>query len=99
MKLTWKREDALTMQAQAKRILIMILGWLFIILGIAGLFLPFLQGILFLLIGLYLLSHESRWAKTQLHKIKKRHPVLYGRFINFKTNFRGKFRQLLGKRV
>lgn len=36
-----------------------IIGILFILLGIAGLFLPFLQGILFLAIGLYFYSFSS----------------------------------------
>ena len=44
----------------AKRVFIYILGWGFILLGIVGLFLPVLQGILFLLIGLLILSKESR---------------------------------------
>ncbi len=39
------------------------LGWTFLILGVAGLFLPFLQGILFILVGLFLLSREVEWAR------------------------------------
>ena len=59
-----------------KAILLSCLGWLFIFLGILGLFLPFLQGILFLLIGLYILSHNSLWAKRILLKIRWRFPRL-----------------------
>ncbi len=44
------------MQKQVKKVLVLTLGIAFIILGILGLFLPFLQGILFLLIGFMLLS-------------------------------------------
>ena len=40
------------MKTHAKRILLLMVGWSFILLGIAGLFLPILQGVLFLLIGL-----------------------------------------------
>ena len=64
------------MNASIKRILVLVAGWIFILLGIAGLFLPFLQGILCLLIGLYLLSHEYAWAGRLLNKIRERYPVM-----------------------
>jgi uncharacterized membrane protein YbaN (DUF454 family) len=50
------------------------LGWVFILLGIAGLFLPILQGILFLLIGLVILSSEYVWAHHLLRKLRERFP-------------------------
>lgn len=62
------------MRASMKRILILGLGWMFIFLGVLGLFLPILQGILFLLIGFILLSRESEWARRQLEKLKTRYP-------------------------
>ena len=46
-----------------KRIAVLTLGWLFILFGIVGLVLPVLQGVLFLLIGLALLSTESETAR------------------------------------
>ena len=64
------------MRARAKRILIEIVGWGFILLGIAGLFLPVLQGVLFLLVGLIILSSEYAWAHHLLTKLKKRFPKL-----------------------
>lgn len=60
----------------AKRIAILALGWGFIVFGIVGLFLPILQGILFLLIGLALLSIESEIARRILHKLRARYPGL-----------------------
>lgn len=59
-----------------KRILVLGLGWGFVLLGIIGLFLPILQGILFLLIGLALLSTESRTARAILVKLRRRFPTL-----------------------
>lgn len=64
------------MSAPWKRIALLIVGWLFIVLGIAGLFLPFLQGILFLLIGLVILSTEYHWARRVLEKVRTRFPKL-----------------------
>ncbi len=61
---------------QFKRIALIILGWIFIALGIVGLFLPVLQGILFLLVGLVLLSAEYHWARKLLEKVRTRFPGL-----------------------
>ncbi len=57
-----------------KRVLKLTLGWIFIVLGVAGLFLPFLQGILFLAIGATLLAQESPWAHDKLQKLRRRYP-------------------------
>jgi uncharacterized protein len=61
------------MAAQLRRIAILTLAWLFILLGILGLFLPFLQGVLFLFIGLLLLSRESETARRQLERLRARY--------------------------
>lgn len=62
------------MNAYFKRVLVLIIGWAFIALGILGLFLPVLQGILFLLIGLVILSTEYVWAHHLLNKVRQRFP-------------------------
>lgn len=62
------------MKKQVKRLALLLVGWAFVLLGIAGLFLPVLQGILFLLIGLFILSSEYVWAHKLLHKLKQRFP-------------------------
>jgi len=54
------------MQAGTKRILVLFAGWSFVLLGIVGLFLPFLQGVLFLLVGLIILSSRYAWARHLL---------------------------------
>ena len=64
------------MSERAKRIAIYCAGWGFIVLGILGLFLPILQGILFLLIGLSLLSNSSPWAAKLLNKVRARFPKI-----------------------
>ena len=64
----------------AKRIAILALGWVFILFGIVGLFLPILQGILFLLIGLALLSIESVTARRLLERLRARYPGLSEKF-------------------
>jgi uncharacterized protein len=63
-------------KAQIKHILIQIVGWIFIVLGVVGLFLPILQGVLFLLVGLIILSSEYAWAHRLLEKLRTRFPRL-----------------------
>jgi uncharacterized membrane protein YbaN (DUF454 family) len=57
-----------------KRIGLLILGWIFIVLGILGLFLPILQGILFIIIGLVILSSRSELIKRFLKHLEERYP-------------------------
>ena len=51
-------------------------GWAFILVGIVGLFLPIPQGVLFILIGLIILSSEYVWAHHLLTRLKQRFPKL-----------------------
>lgn len=57
------------------------LGWAFVIVGIAGLFLPFLQGILFLAIGLIILSSVSPYARLWRQRLVARYPS-FGRALD-----------------
>jgi hypothetical protein len=62
---------------QVKRALALAVGWILIGLGIVGLFLPVLQGVLFILLGLYVLSRESRTARRILDLLGERYPHAY----------------------
>lgn len=64
------------MRAAAKRVAVLLLGWGFLLLGIAGLFLPVLQGILFILVGLIILSSEYVWAHKLLRRLRSRFPSI-----------------------
>ncbi|MGC2856272.1 PGPGW domain-containing protein [Novispirillum sp. DQ9] len=57
-----------------RRALVLGAGWTFIVLGLAGLVLPFLQGILFLVIGAILLSSQSPAAARLVQRVLDRHP-------------------------
>ena len=60
-----------------RRALVLALGWALVLLGIAGLFLPLLQGVALILVGLYVLSRESETARRLLDRIRERHPGLW----------------------
>ena len=59
-----------------KPILMQILGYLFLGLGVLGMFLPFLQGFLFLFIGLVILARYAAWARRLLDDLRSRHPKM-----------------------
>jgi len=67
-----------------KRFLLRLTGWGCIFLGILGIFLPILQGILFLLIGMYILGRVSprvrMWRMHFRRKARERYPSWTGKF-------------------
>ncbi len=58
-----------------KRVALIVAGWLLLVLGAAGLFLPVLPGVLFLLIGLSILSVEYDWARRWVAALRQRFPA------------------------
>ena len=84
------------MTAQVRRIAILTLGWLFILLGIAGMFLPVLQGFLFLFVGLLLLSRESALARRLLDWLRRRYPALARQMDGAEAWTRKHWRRLRG---
>jgi uncharacterized membrane protein YbaN (DUF454 family) len=71
-----------------KKTALIILGWTLLVLGVAGLFLPFLQGILLILAGLFILSRHYPWAHRLFAKLKERFPRLAEKFHKFWQNSR-----------
>ncbi|HEX8088763.1 MAG TPA: PGPGW domain-containing protein [Blastocatellia bacterium] len=90
------------MNARFKSIAIYWAGWGFIVLGILGLFLPILQGILFLLIGLSLLSNSSPWAAKLLHRVRERFPKIsktYDEAMVKAKDYQARILKKVGKRA
>jgi uncharacterized membrane protein YbaN (DUF454 family) len=59
---------------RVKPILMQLLGYAFLVLGVVGLVLPFLQGFLFLAIGLIILARHASWAQRLLDHFRQSHP-------------------------
>ena len=74
-----------------KRIGIWVIGWIFIGLGILGLFLPILQGILFIIIGLSILSSRSELIKRFLKHLEERYPHQHEQVEIWKQKLRNIF--------
>ncbi len=62
-----------------KELGLLIAGWTFVFVGILGLILPFLQGILFILIGLVILSSRSKTIQRLLRYLEQHYPKQYDR--------------------
>jgi uncharacterized protein len=59
-----------------KRPLMLALGYAFLALGVLGMFLPILQGFLFLFIGLAILARHAAWARLLRRRLVARYPRL-----------------------
>lgn len=65
------------MRKKVKKVLVLTVGIIFIILGLFGLVLPFLQGILFLFIGFLLISFCFPEVRPWVDKHLKKYPHLF----------------------
>lgn len=65
-----------------------LLGTAFIALGIPGLVLPFLQGALFLFLGVFLLSFTSSWFDALLRAGERRHTRIARTFSRMRRKAR-----------
>jgi len=66
------------------RLTLFALGWLLVLIGIAGLVLPGIQGVLTLLIGVAVLSLVSELAYELLRKALRRWPAAWKRIESFR---------------
>lgn len=57
-----------------KRYSLIAVGWALLPLGVLGLFLPILPGVLFLILGLSILSVEYEWARRWMNALRSRFP-------------------------
>jgi len=76
-----------------KKIGMLIVGWFFIGLGIIGLFLPILQGVLFLMIGLAILSTRSDLIKRFLKHLEERYPQHHKKVEIWKEKVTNRFKR------
>jgi uncharacterized membrane protein YbaN (DUF454 family) len=70
--------------------LLWVVGWLFLLLGVAGLFLPVLQGGLFLVIGAAIISLVSRRVHQWLRSSFGNWPRAWKRVERFRRWLHGK---------
>jgi len=71
------------------RVLVLTAGWILVLVGIAGIFLPILQGGLSLAIGFALLSLGSQSFHLWLRRLMGRWPGLWKRMERFRRRVHG----------
>ena len=64
------------MKTHVKHVVLVLLGWSFLLLGVIGFILPILPGIPFLIVGLLVLSGEHVWANRTLGWVRQRFPKM-----------------------
>jgi|HubBroStandDraft_2_1064218.scaffolds.fasta_scaffold1465455_1 uncharacterized membrane protein YbaN (DUF454 family) len=59
-----------------RRIAVVALGWVLIVLGIAGLVLPVMPGAVLIVVGALMVDPQGAWPRRMLDKCRVRFPVL-----------------------
>ncbi|MDX9861145.1 MAG: PGPGW domain-containing protein [Rhodospirillales bacterium] len=77
-----------------RRWALLVAGWAFVVLGVAGLFLPFLQGVLFLFVGIALLSLASPRVRLLRIRLGARFPAFRAAEEQARTWMRDRWRRL-----
>lgn len=69
------------------------MGWPLLLLGVVGLVLPFLQGILFIVVALTILAPEVPPLRRLIHALRRRYPALFEKAAEIKCALKRRFGQ------
>ena len=81
------------------RVCIFIVGWLLILVGVAGLVLPGIQGIATILIGAALLSLDNELVYRGLRRLLTRWPQLWRRVERFRETSHDRLHRLFHRKA
>ncbi len=84
-------DPALSPLSTLSRLLLLVAGWLLILIGIAGLILPGIQGIVTIVAGAAVLSLASEIAYRLMHRALSRWPKLWTRIERLRAKVHGWF--------
>ena len=87
-----------SMNRKAKTIVVLLVGWGFMLLGVAGLILPIMPGWIFIFVGLIILSTEYVWAHHLLTRIREKFPRFGGVLEQANQKARAWMERLSGQR-
>lgn len=80
------------------RILVLLVGWIVLLVGVAGLVLPGIQGIATIAIGAAILSVASELAYEWMRKSLSRWPKIWDRVEGFRDRLLDKLQDLVHRR-
>jgi uncharacterized membrane protein YbaN (DUF454 family) len=82
------RKPRITTLQQARRVVRIVIGFTVVLFGIIGLFVPVLQGIVTIVLGLAILGTEFLWARRLMKRFKDgANNMKNSLFNNSKNNF------------
>lgn len=93
-----KRKAARSKRGRRKRLVSYGFGYLFIFLGVLGLFLPILQGILFLVIGFLFLGRVSPRTRLSRMRLRRRYPKWAAKYDAVEGKARDWIRRRFGRK-
>lgn len=77
------------------RIAIFLIGWILILVGVAGLILPGIQGIATILVGAALVSLDNELVYRGLRKVLQRWPSVWRRIERFREKAHDKIHNMI----
>lgn len=80
------------------RIGIFIVGWILILVGVAGLVLPGIQGIATIILGAALLSLDNELVYRGLRKLLRRWPAIWQRIEHFRERTHDRMHRMFHRR-
>lgn len=80
------------------RVGVFLVGWLLVLVGLAGLILPGIQGVLTILLGAALLSLDNELVYRGLRKVLQRWPAVLQRMEGFRERTHERLHRLFPRR-
>ena len=77
------------------RVVVLLVGWLVLLVGVAGLVLPGIQGVLTILVGAAILSVASELAHRWMRRTLQRWPRIWNRVDHFREKIHDKLHRLV----
>ncbi len=81
------------MRNQIRKILYLLLGLVLILLGIAGLVLPIINGTILLIIGFIIISFESPTLEKKLYTLTQKNAIIHSLYVKIDKFLRTFFKK------
>ncbi|MBC7433550.1 MAG: hypothetical protein H7345_15935 [Rubritepida sp.] len=72
-------------------------GWSLVSFGVVGIILPFLHGMIFLLLGVFIMREQYVWAHNALGPLQRRFPGMMARMDGMESRLIGWTRRQLAR--
>jgi uncharacterized membrane protein YbaN (DUF454 family) len=80
------------------RVVVLLVGWVVLLVGVAGLVLPGIQGVVTILLGAAILSVASELAHRWMRQLLQRWPKVWDRVDGFRDKIYDKLHRMVHRR-